>query len=1288
MFSFFFHRKTTTANPTTPQVEDQESQQGSSMNTSTQSSGIEGDNRGNKRSLPESSLDEHATNPTPTKVSRFELETTEEHTWELPEGLFEYVDKYLTNHVADKVLKAKVSECPKPHNLKTTPILDGYIRELLMENHKHFTVNHEESLKNIQDRIGHVFGPLLQLWAIMDEEKEVALEDLRARGEDTSHLNQISALFEQSVSFLCQAFNSTSYHRRKSILETLIDGKTKVRDILKEQSQLLNNADNKFLFGPHFESEFTKAVTAKQKSKALFTGLKKNMYNPGTSTSNRSNQFSSQPFRGSSLPRSSRGRGQLFTRAFHRGGKNKLSINTETNGITVTSRGLSKCPSTYKEPFFSKGNSTSSISREVETFYTKLGKDNFRSNYFGLCQGLQNSTFRCTNSKFLTSSDKNDRGGETSSTKGNRRDAEKESDSSSDTRIRTISKLNLYSPKESRRLSSCNKPKETELLCGIRTFQNGGTFSFERSLRERQFSLQTGSFGCLLFSTSSQGLTEICKISMGGETIPISLPVFWSFISTKDFHKAYENPNITPPQIEYCANSVSGRHPFDCTNGEGNANCKGYIDFFVTKSGVSDQCEKISTSTLSQTRIPRGDCGYEGDDLISSTGESLKNSRTMSTYAFKRPGYSQGDFTTTGETMLFSNCSTSRTPSLQVNSKATDPRIFDIQKFRKESSLVKGSEGRTAMVDSQPPFKQRKVTIDLKTPNADNIRCFNERLGGFLPGTQNRGALVKLGSKRTYQCTRVKSSNVCNNDIHKNVSGSKVDPFADGQHSSSFIYKKDGGYPQQSSFKFGQGHLGLLDKKWDHDYCRIFTGDTQCGGRPTIPVSFKLKRMETKPPNLQKSLLCSVDTQHRPLCIKNVKSSSNLPVLETGSVQQRGRCLPTVVEKPKRLCISPILSHRESLEKSSDGHGHNNSDNTSLAKSSLVPKGSSNEYKKSNFDSQSRKPIIESGRPKTPSCDKQNTSVSGLGSFREKLSSEGLSEQAISLISDSRRKGTIRHYESSWGKWYSWCSERSLDPFRCDINSVIEFLTDLFQKGLEYNTICGYRSAISAYHEPMGSFKVGEHPHVSKLMTGIFNNRPTKPRYTFIWDVETVEKFLDTLDSNKLELKLLTYKLTMLLALAESCRAHEICLLNIDYLVRHSTSYRFHFSKPTKTSRPGKIRPPVKFVSFPANKNLCPCHHIDLYIEKTKNIRKGENQLLLATISPHEAVCSQTISNWLVKVLSLAGVDTSTFKGHSTRTASSSKAKALGVPTKEILRRGHWSRYSTFQKHYYKEIVD
>ena len=55
-------------------------------------------------------------------------------------------------------------------------------------------------------------------------------------------------------------------------------------------------------------------------------------------------------------------------------------------------------------------------------------------------------------------------------------------------------------------------------------------------------------------------------------------------------------------------------------------------------------------------------------------------------------------------------------------------------------------------------------------------------------------------------------------------------------------------------------------------------------------------------------------------------------------------------------------------------------------------------------------------------------------------------------------------------------------------------------------------------------------------------------------------------------------------------------------------------------------------------------------------------------------------------VLNLSDVDTKTFTGHSTRTASKTKAKEAGVSTGEILKCGFWSKESTFEKFYHKGI--
>ena len=89
-----------------------------------------------------------------------------------------------------------------------------------------------------------------------------------------------------------------------------------------------------------------------------------------------------------------------------------------------------------------------------------------------------------------------------------------------------------------------------------------------------------------------------------------------------------------------------------------------------------------------------------------------------------------------------------------------------------------------------------------------------------------------------------------------------------------------------------------------------------------------------------------------------------------------------------------------------------------------------------------------------------------------------------------------------------------------------------------------------------------------------------------------------------------------------------------------------------------------------------------MYLEKTKKWHKTEPQF-----GPYRGVSTSTISRWIITVSNLSGIDIRTFTSHSTRSASSSKAKTSGVPTAEILKRGYWSRSSTFQNFYHKEIL-
>ena len=58
-----------------------------------------------------------------------------------------------------------------------------------------------------------------------------------------------------------------------------------------------------------------------------------------------------------------------------------------------------------------------------------------------------------------------------------------------------------------------------------------------------------------------------------------------------------------------------------------------------------------------------------------------------------------------------------------------------------------------------------------------------------------------------------------------------------------------------------------------------------------------------------------------------------------------------------------------------------------------------------------------------------------------------------------------------------------------------------------------------------------------------------------IWDVEKVLGFQNYSDSERIELKMLTYNVTMFLALTGSFRAPDICYLDNRYLIKQFWLY-------------------------------------------------------------------------------------------------------------------------------------
>ena len=173
-----------------------------------------------------------------------------------------------------------------------------------------------------------------------------------------------------------------------------------------------------------------------------------------------------------------------------------------------------------------------------------------------------------------------------------------------------------------------------------------------------------------------------------------------------------------------------------------------------------------------------------------------------------------------------------------------------------------------------------------------------------------------------------------------------------------------------------------------------------------------------------------------------------------------------------------------------------------------------------------------------------------------------------------------------------------------DVTNVANFLAQLCTEGYQYSSINSYRSAISSVHEKVDGHNVGQHPLISRLLKGIFHDRPPLPRHTNTWNVETVLNYLEGLVENQsLSLKVLTWKLTMLLALTRSSRSADLSQLDLEG--KH-------------TNQLGSQIANFFFPSFPANPTLCPVMALKAYENKTKPICGDETKLLISFIKPHK----------------------------------------------------------------------
>ena len=282
-------------------------------------------------------------------------------------------------------------------------------------------------------------------------------------------------------------------------------------------------------------------------------------------------------------------------------------------------------------------------------------------------------------------------------------------------------------------------------------------------------------------------------------------------------------------------------------------------------------------------------------------------------------------------------------------------------------------------------------------------------------------------------------------------------------------------------------------------------------------------------------------------CIREqeVPCAPRLLQLVSGPGSKGKGCLFPDEMASKSILLPSCPANSDDPFKDSKGWGIGNSGDTRMADSHMVGPVDAHyggRPRQIRFLQGDSDPSVrtESSLPTPTSC------MSGQGEGDFPL----LTEQARSLMQNDIRDGTHKLYRSRFRIFSDYCTKLGHDPTSCPIEIVANFLAMLKDKGRKYQTICGYRSAISRYHCGQGLLPLGESKLVKRITKACFNLAPPIPKYANMWNADVLMSYLAKQYPNSdLSLKDLGIKAVALISILSLSRQSSVAALAPEFQV-------------------------------------------------------------------------------------------------------------------------------------------
>ena len=1171
-----------------------------------------------------------------------------------------------------------------------------------------FVAKADKSFTAVEGRVLRAATPALTLWG--------ELQAAREGNSDSVDVNKLITLAEAAVCCIGQASVELKFQRRLAVAGKILKDRKKAKVVLAQNEDVLER-EKKYLFGTAFTSKLVKKITRQNKLKETLKkvgGQKpfkkgKMRNNPGKPFKNFGRFADSspqqQPFRGAP-----RGGGS------NRGGRGKGPKKPDRYVPTSFSKPESICVSSTKR-FRFKGRKikrivrkyclsyqTKSLSNVVQSgfqtcgsssktrgshssLHTELADSYSGSVDSGCSAGQENPLGQCSLSNKRTQGIEIQSRGIKSSRWGSVEDGRDGSNRTLSKHSTSVHQHTFLKEQKRWKCTPHHQSQTSQSIHRIPTLQNGGHSSLNRHNTRERLHVQDRPIQCILDSSSTFPRQEMDEISLERKAVSIPSVAIRPGTSSQMVHKTPETSHSfleeTGHQKCYIHGRPLGRRVRSRSLSPSHfshSNPSGVV-------GICSESKEIhSRSDSSPQRLSRVHHKLRRNVSVVTLDKNSKDSASLPRSSSEENSISKGTNQSTRSTSSNSQGSISSPPTLQETTDDTNSSTAQkSETIQCKTSVKSRVQTRTCLVDRELKRLEWQIVYNNSTSRSahNRNRRIERRLGCSLQRNFHSRSVEEVRNSNAHQRERVTGSVTSNQSIHKRQTRLSCSS-KNRQHHNSESDPENGIYQIQKSVQSNDRPVEILPRQQNNADSRTPARDTEHNSRQGVQDVQRLKQLDVKQGNLRNDNEPVRTSRNRSVCRQNKPPTKEVYQLETRSHSSQNGCVHGEMERIPGVCVPTNLSDREMSGQSTCRTYELDHNYAYLARPTMVCNSVTDDNREPNITTRDEQPSHRSdGRVSSDGSNWCNE-TGGMESIRQNARNPALSSTARSLLQRKLSNGSKKTYSGPWKRWCCWCSQQSLDPISAPVEAVANYLAEE-QIRVGYSALNTTRSAISAYHNKCNGVPIGQHELIKDIMESALKNKPPKPRYTSTWDVNRVLQFIRQLGPNAgLDRKTLTLKLTMLMSLVSVARGHELKVLHLTSMHTETDKVTFSITEKTKTNLKT-----LEFHRYSWSENLDVVACLEAYIIATQALRDTDSkktQLLISFKSPHEPVTTSTIARWLRTLMEDAGIDTSKYKAHSTRSAATSKAKVQGLSTNQILQAANWSNAGTFLRFYNKNI--